>query len=603
MAGRFSVEAVFKAIDRITGPVRGMQRSVTRFTTRVESRLRRVGRAADMVSAGLKRIGAATVLAAAVAVPAFADIIRTGAEFEQSLVSAGAKFPQIARKGTEAFKQLETAARDVGRTTEFTASQAAQGLGFLAMAGFDAQQAMAALPGLVDLATVSELELARASDIASDTLGAFGLMTKDTAQLTKNLTRVNDVLARTVTSSNTDMEMLFETIKGAGPVAADAGASIENFAALAGIMANSGIKASQSATALKNIFVRLQAPPTEAAKAMAKLGISTANAEGSFVGVNSVMEQLLKKLPAVGKVQRAQALSAIFGLRAVAGSNVVLSQGVEFLEQYQKNLEGATGASKEMAAEIRGSTLNNLRTLGSAVESVKLSIFSMTEGPLNDLITRMTDWIRQNEKLIAQGLSEWIVKVLTNLPEIVSWLGKIGKGIIAFVAFTAAVNALQGAFALFNIVMAANPIVLITLGALAAAAAIVFLISKSDQLVAKFEGMAPALRMALAPLELIVRAMKFIKDGHAFLTEGAAGIVESVLPKLGIEAPERSTLFSGGGDAQQPEGESISSRLLGSFKDALQKQESEVTIKDETGRAEVTNGGGPGLKLERTGEM
>lgn len=601
MANRFSVFAVFKAIDKISAPVSKMQAAVLRFTRRAQRSLRGVQSAMQGIGAGIRRIGFAAVAAGALAAPAFADMVKTGSEFERALVSAGAKFPVMAKQGTEAFAELEKSARDVGRTTEFTATQAARGLGFLAMAGFDAQQSIAVLPGLVDLATAAQLDLARASDIASDVLGAFRLNLdksggplKDTAKLQENLTRVNDVMARTITSSNTDMEQLFETIKAAGPVAADAGVSIENFSAIAGVMANSGVKASRAGTALKNMFVRLQAPPTEARKALKELSIATSDADGNFIGVNATLDQLIKKLPAVGKAQRAQALSSIFGLRALAGANVTLSAGVEFLEEFQKNLEGSTGIAKEMANVIRGDTEGSLASLNSAIESVKISIFKTTQGPLKDLIDRMTVWVRKNEELIAQNIGGFIVSVIENLPAIVDWLKKIGIGLAVFFTFSTIINTLASTFAVLNAVMLLNPITLIVLGVIAAVAAFAALVKWTDGAINMFEKLPGPIRILLAPLEALVRAIKFIKGIDFSNIRGSIG-----------GAFQAAFGFGGGEDSEPPKPAAVvgsQERLLQSFSEAVTTNKSEVTIRDESGRAEVTkdNSGGS-LLLQSSG--
>ena len=197
MASRFSIETIFKAVDQMSAPSKKMQRSVGGIGKAAERHIMR----ADKALSGWMRSTRSFALGATVALApvgfVLGDIIKTGAEFEQTLVNAGAKFPGMVTKGTAAFQKLSDAAREVGRTTEFTASQAAGGLNFLAMAGFNAEQAMSALPGLVDLATASQSDLARASDIATDTLGSFGLLAEDAAERARNLARVNDVLVKT----------------------------------------------------------------------------------------------------------------------------------------------------------------------------------------------------------------------------------------------------------------------------------------------------------------------------------------------------------------------------------------------------------------------
>jgi len=363
--GRFTVEAIFKAMDQVTRPMKQMASGVGAAAKRITqaikqpatairdlrtrtalatkglirqfrkagisvSQLRRnirntagvivrqFRRARQSVDAFGKKLRAVTLgMALGLSTVGFAaaDVVKTGMEFQSTLVAASAKFPEGIKKGSDAFFKLEAAARKTGATTEFTAAQSAAGLDKLAMAGFNAEQAIVALPGVVDLATASQTDLATASDIATDTLGAFGLASKDATQLGKNLARVNDVMAKTTTTANTDMVMMFETIKQAGPVARAAGADIETFAALTGTMANAGIKASVAGTSLKNAFVNLSAPSKKAGTALDILKVKTKDSQGNMRDIIDVIEDIGKATAEMGTAERLQKLDAIFGKR------------------------------------------------------------------------------------------------------------------------------------------------------------------------------------------------------------------------------------------------------------------------------------------------
>jgi len=257
MAGRFSVEAVFKAVDRVTAPVSRMQNRVGKFTRSMSRGLHNVNRMAGKLASGLKK----GVVAAGVAVFALGramfDVITIGADFGRAIGSAAAKFPEKIQRGTKAFKDLENAAREVGKTTEFTSTQAAQGLNFLAKAGFSADFSMRALKDIVDFATASEIEFAEAADVASDALGSFGLDSKDVDKKMNGLRRVMDVMGATANSTNVNVLELFESVTKGASLSADAGAEIETFSAIMGFLAQSGIKASRAGTAAMNITLSL----------------------------------------------------------------------------------------------------------------------------------------------------------------------------------------------------------------------------------------------------------------------------------------------------------------------------------------------------------
>lgn len=583
MAGRFSVEAVFKAVDRITAPVSRMQNRVGKFTRGMRRGFTRLNRSVDKFASGVKRGAIAVTAALALSSAAMASVIGTGAEFEQTLVSAAAKFPGEIRKGTEAFIALEDAAKKTGATTEFTASQSAEALNFLAMAGFSAEASIAALPGVVDLATAAQVDLATATDVASDTLGAFGLATKDVTQLGKNLARVNDVIAKTTTTANTTVETLFETIKDGAPVATTAGASIETFAALAGELANAGIKGSKAGTTLKNMFLSLSAPGTKAAKILKRMGVSTKDANGDMLDIIDILGDLDGRLAGLGTADRSGVLEGIFGKIPIAGVNILLASGTDRLKEYRKQLEGASGASSTMADVMRNTLQGRLNSLKSAIEGVKISIFSMTSGPLSDVIDKMIEWVRANEAVIASGIADFVNLMITNLPQIADALVQIGTGVGAILALSVALKAVSVVLGIINLLMAANPIVL---GIMAAVAAVALLSGALDPVLDIIKSVASKIGGLISGVKSIGGVVGFGDPAPASVN------TDTVTFSDDSEVPQVS----------RPQVVSPQERVARSIEEQRTTSTAEVTIKDETGRAEVTGGRlGTGLQLQPTG--
>lgn len=661
MAGRFSVEAVFKAVDRITAPVTRMQNRVGRFSRSMEGGFRRLNRSVDGFARGMRTAGLAVTAALALSSGAMASVIGTGAEFEQTLVSAAVKFPGEIRKGTEAFRLLEDAARETGSTTEFTANQAAGALNFLAMAGFNAESAVGALPGVVDLATAAGLDLATATDVASDALGAFGLMTDDAAQVSKNLARVNDVLAKTTTTSNTTVETMFNTIRDGAPVATAAGASIETFSAMVGELANSGIKGGRAGTTLRAVFTRLQAPTGEAASVLRRLGVQTRDAGGNMLDVIDILEDFTKATDSMGTSQRAAALKAVFGEEALSGVNVLLNSGSERLREYRAQLEAAGGASSTMAAVMRDTVQGRLDSLRSAIEGVSISLFTMSSGPLSDAIDRTTEWVRANEEVIASKLGGWLAGIIENFQSIVTWAKRIAIGIGIFLAFSIVLKTFIAIMTAVNLVMAMNPITLIVLGVIALIAAVVALgvylwsirdkfieLGKAivDKVIAgvtwlkdTFLGLPGPVQAAIAlitgPIGMLAAAGTLITenwDGISdFFTdlwggvtntfEGALSSITDIADKVKNVASgivDRISNIGGGvasffgfGDDEEegqrsgstgPQVVSPQERTARSIEETRTSSAAEVTIRDDTGRAEVTRGFmGPGVSLQPSG--
>lgn len=289
--------------------------------------------------------------------------------FDDAITAASAKFGNFDR-GNKIFKDLQKTARGVGATTEFTGTQAAEGLRFLAKAGNTAEFSMKALRGFVDLATASEMEFSRAADIATDVMGAFGLAVDDPVKKLANLNRVNDVLSTAVNMSNITLEDLFETIKGAGPIARTAGIDIEKFSAIAAFIGGAGVKGSLGATALKNAITNLAAPGKQAKKIFRDLKIEFMDAEKNLRDPILIFEELRKKMIGMGTAQKTATLETIFGKRAIAGAAVSIEGGVKALGEFEKKLKDSEGASKKLALFMRTSLGNRLAELKSAAIEV-----------------------------------------------------------------------------------------------------------------------------------------------------------------------------------------------------------------------------------------
>lgn len=421
--------------------------------------------------------------------------------FDGAIISAAAKFKDVnlaTAEGQKRLLELKKAARETGAATQFSAGQAASGLDFLAMAGFNATQAMAALPGVVNLATVANVDLGRATDIASDSLGAFGLMTEDATKLQKNFTRVNDVMALTMSRTNTNMEDMFEAVKKGAPDFTKAGQSLESFNALLGVMANSGKKGSEAGTALRNIMLRLASPTKEAQKAIDKIGIKTADASGNFRDIVDILADVEKGTKNMGEVQKTAALSTIFGARAVGSINILLTEGSKKIRKFRGELEGAGGASQKMADIMRTSLGNRLKSLSSAAIEFGFKFFTAFEkrgaGAIDKLIAAIRSFDPQP---IIDGLN-FAFKAMSGLFNLMKFFGPellviaggflaygtvlaglaIGPAVMGFLSLLSVLKSTAAIMGILNAVMIANPLGAIIFGVTALIAALVFLEKK-----------------------------------------------------------------------------------------------------------------------------
>lgn len=613
MATKYSIEAIFKAVDRISAPVSRMQNRIGKLTRKMEGGLKGVNRITGKVTAGLKKIGAVGAVAFAAAGTAAVNVIRVGADFQQTLVAAAAKFPGTIKKGTDAYARLEAAARQVGKTTEFTASQSAQALNYLAMAGFNVENAIAALPGVVDLATTSQMDLAEATDIASDTLGAFNLMSEDSVQLGKNLARVNDVMAKTANMANTSIAQMFEAVSEAGPVADTAGVSLEQFGAMVGILGSASIKGSKAGTTLKNVYLNLAAPAGEAAKVLKRLGVATQDQDGNMLDMFTILGRLNKSLAKYGSAQKSAYLKTIFGKIPIAGVNILLKAGERNLRDYSNAVEDSVGYNKLLADIMRDTVLGRLKGLGSAIESVKISLFSLTEGPLTDVLDRMIKWVRLNETLISTKIGEWLLWVADNFQLIVTRAKQVGIVIAALTGIIAALKVFTIVMAAVNMVMSANPITLVILGLIAFGALIAHTIANFDKFKTKFQEMPGWVKAAIfllsGPLGWLAGIVYLIMDNwgelKVFFADLFGWIKELVSTAVGYWAEKLTKIKSWIPFSDKIFGptETTGPQRRAAAVTSESKTSAEVTIKPAAGvQADITRGRmGPGLTLSQSG--
>ena len=406
----------------------------TRFTAkdRVTPAFKRMGKSGTSVGTIFKGAfaSAAVMRGLGIMFQGVSAITREFIDYDAAITAASAKFKDLNRTSdtyNETMVRLKQTARDLGATTEFTATQAAQGLDFLAMAGFNTEQAMAALPGVVNLATVAQTDLARATDIASDSIGAFGLMTEDAGQLQANFTRLNDVFARTMTTANTNMEDLFESVKKGAPAFTASGQSLESFNTLVGIMANSGVKGSESGTQLRNMMLRLAGPTGEAASLLKEMDIVVEDSQGNFRDIIDILADFEKGTASMGEVQKAAALKTIFGARSITGVNILLQEGSESLREYREKLIGATGASAEMADVIRGSLSNRIATLKSAAIELGFKFFDAFANKAATGLKFVTDLLQKIDPTpLINGIGQISRMIITAFRPLISAIKESG---------------------------------------------------------------------------------------------------------------------------------------------------------------------------------
>ncbi|EZE41764.1 tail protein [Escherichia coli O121:H19 str. 2009C-4050] len=286
-------------------------------------------------------------------------------------------------KNSPQFKALREQALKLGSETQFTASDVASGQSFLAMAGFTPQAIQAALPGVLNMALAGGVELGETADIGSNILTQFNL-TAD------QMDRVGDTLTAAFTRTNTDLRALGETMKYTGPVAAKLGISLEEAAAMAGMLANNGLRGSDAGTAMRASLSRLASPPKAAADALKELGVSVADARGKIRPMEDVLLDLYKATQKYGQVDQVSFFKDIAGEEAFVGlQTLVAAAGSGELQKLTRELQGARGEADRVAKVMADNLDGDLKNLDSAWEGLRIRISDLVDGPLRSV----TQWL------------------------------------------------------------------------------------------------------------------------------------------------------------------------------------------------------------------
>lgn len=346
-------------------------------------------------------------------------IIGTGMVFDDSM----AKVAAVSGATGDDLQRLRDTAKDMGATTRYSASEAADGLNYMAMAGWTTEQMISGLPGVLSLAAASGADLATTSDIVTDAMTAFGLEAKDSGKFA-------DVLAAASSKANTDVVMLGESFKYVAPLAGTLGYSAEDTSVALGLMANSGIKASQAGTSLKTMLANLASPTSKMQGAMDDLGISLTNSDGSMKTLDEVMGNLQTSFAGLDEQQQAAAASTIFGKEAMAGALSIINTSAADYDKLSDAVYNSEGAAKTMADTMENTLGGKMRALGSAVEGVSIQFYEELLPSLNAI----ADKVQSAVGFIAgmSGESKRLTLVIAGIAAAVGPL-LIGLGTMGFI--------------------------------------------------------------------------------------------------------------------------------------------------------------------------
>lgn len=379
------------------------------------------------------------VVSAAAIIGQVKDFAADSIELGKNYTSVMSEVAAISGASSSDLAMMEDTARQYGATTVFSASEAAEALKYMSLAGWDAQQSTDALGGVLNLAAASSMGLGEASDMVTDYLSAFGMEANKS-------TYFADMLAYAQSNSNTTAAQLGEAYKNSAANMHAAGQDVETTTSLLEAMANQGRKGSEAGTTLGAMMRDITAKMDDGAIKIGETSIAVQDASGNFRDMTDILTEVGEATEGMGSAQRAAALSSVFTDDSIKGVNMVLAEGMDKVAGYEEALRSATGASEDMAETMNDNLSGDMANMNSAYEEMQLQTFEAMEGPLregaqwitSDIIPTLTSWVPDAFGTLASGISKvgnalspLIKTVLQNPKAIGSAFTSIGAGFAA----------------------------------------------------------------------------------------------------------------------------------------------------------------------------
>lgn len=402
--------------------------------------------------------------------------VKTAADFD----SAMSKVAAVSGATGEDFDKLKAKAREMGSKTKFSASEAAEAMNYMAMAGWKTEDMLSGIEGVMNLAAASGEDLATTSDIVTDALTAFGLSAQDSGHFA-------DILAAASSNANTNVSMMGETFKYCAPIAGALGFSAEDTAEAIGLMANSGIKGSQAGTALRTIMNNLSGDVKICGSSIGEVTVATTNADGSMRDLSDILADCRTAFSGLSESEKAAAAESLVGKNAMSGFLALMNAGEGDINKLSSAIENCDGCAAGMAETMNNNLEGQLTILKSQLQELAISFGEMLMPAIRTIvgwIQKLVDWLNSMDEgtrkviitvaLVAAALGP----VLIVVGKIISAIGTI-MTIIPKLA--GVINAAKGVFAAFNAVCAANPYVLIIAAIVALVAAFIYLWNNCEE--------------------------------------------------------------------------------------------------------------------------
>lgn len=380
-----TLTAIFTAQDKISSTLA----KTASQGEKTSSALQKLGK---LGSAAFKTVLAGVAAVTTAIIGLGKKALSVGLQFETSMsqVMATMGINTATAEGQAAYETLASAAKEMGATTAYSASEAADALNYLALAGYDANQAAEALPNVLYLAGAGAMDLAYASDLLTDSMAALQLEPTQ-----ENLTRFADQMAKTASTTNTSVSQLGEAILTVGAVGANlAGGTTELNTAL-GVLANVGIKGSEGGTHLRNVLLRLQAPTDKAAAALKKLGVEVYDSQGNMRDMNSIFGDMKTAMQGMSQSEIDSIMATIFNKTDIAAANALLAASGDEWERIFSIIDDSAGACQQMYETMMDNLNGDLKEFQSASEALGIAVYMAMNGTLRDLVQTGTGYVNR----------------------------------------------------------------------------------------------------------------------------------------------------------------------------------------------------------------
>lgn len=387
----------------------------------------------SIAGAGKKMMGVTTVIGG-VGVAA----VKTAADFDSAMSQVAA----VSGATGKDFDALRNKAREMGAKTKFSATETAEAMNYMAMAGWKTEDMLSGIEGIMNLAAASGEDLATTSDIVTDALTAFGLSAKDSGHFA-------DILAAASSNANTNVSMMGETFKYCAPIAGALGFSAEDTAEAIGLMANAGIKSSQAGTALRTIMNNLAGDVKISGKAIGDVTIATTNADGSMRNLSDILADCRSAFGNLTESEKAQAAESLVGKNAMSGFLALMNAGESDIDKLSSAIDNCDGSAEKMAMTMQDNLAGQLTILKSQLQELAISFGDILMPAIRSIVSKLQGFV---DKL--NGMDEGTKRTIVTIALLVASIGplliiigttisKIGVAMQGFVKLASGVSKLK----------------------------------------------------------------------------------------------------------------------------------------------------------------